>query len=52
MLKTVIPKEKLKEWTQFRPAFLKPVIALLRGLTDPIVNLTMGQTAENGRAKG
>ncbi len=40
-------KEKLKEWTQFRPSFLKPVIALLRGLTDPIVNLSMGQTAEN-----
>ena len=40
-------KGKLKEWSQFRPAFLKPVIALLRGLTDPIVNLTMGQTAEN-----
>lgn len=40
-------KEKLKEWTQFRPTFLKPVIALLRGLTDPIVNLSMGQTAEN-----
>lgn len=40
-------KGKLKEWTQFRPSFLKPVIALLRGLTDPIVNLSMGQTAEN-----
>ncbi|MCW8450460.1 acetyl-CoA C-acetyltransferase [Legionella quinlivanii] len=32
--------------TQFRPAFLAPVIALLRGLTDPIVGLNMGQTAE------
>lgn len=38
---------KLKKWTQFRPFYLKPVIALLRGLTDPIVNLSMGQTAEN-----
>lgn len=38
---------KLKEMTAFRPSFLKPVIALMRGLTDPIVNLTMGQTAEN-----
>ena len=30
----------------FRPALLKPVVALLRGLTDPIVGLNMGQTAE------
>lgn len=40
-------KMKLKEYAQFRPGFLKPVIALLRGLRDPYVNLTMGQTAEN-----
>lgn len=40
-------KDKMKQWLQFRPLFLKPVIALLRGLTDPIVNLSMGQTAEN-----
>ncbi len=32
--------------TQFRPAYFAPVIALLRGLTDPLVNLSMGQTAE------
>ena len=31
---------------QFRPAFLKPVIAILRGLTDPVVKLSMGSTAE------
>lgn len=31
---------------QFRPHFLKPVISLLKGLTDPVVNMTMGQTAE------
>lgn len=40
-------KNKLKAWTQFRPAYLKPIIALLRGLSDPLVNLSMGQTAEN-----
>lgn len=40
-------KAKLQAWTQFRPTFLKPVITLLRGLSDPIVNLSMGQTAEN-----
>lgn len=32
--------------SQFRPAFLAPVIGLLRGLRDPIVGLNMGQTAE------
>jgi acetyl-CoA C-acetyltransferase len=30
----------------FRPAYLAPVIAILRGLTDPVVKLNMGQTAE------
>ncbi len=38
---------KLKQLIQFRPWFLKPVIAILHGLSDPIVNLSMGQTAEN-----
>jgi len=32
--------------TQFRPSYLAPVIALLRGLSDPIVGMNMGQTAE------
>lgn len=32
--------------TRLRPAYFAPVIALLRGLTDPIVGLNMGQTAE------
>lgn len=32
--------------TQFRPSFLSPIVALLRGLSDPIVGLNMGQTAE------
>ena len=40
-------KNKLKEYLQFRPWYLKPVIALIRGLRDPTVNLNMGQTAEN-----
>ncbi len=30
----------------FRPAHLKPVYALLLGLTDPLVKLNMGETAE------
>jgi acetyl-CoA C-acetyltransferase len=39
--------QRLKQLTYLRPQFLKPVIALLGGLTDPLVNLSMGQTAEN-----
>lgn len=31
---------------QLRPAYFSPVIALLRGLNDPIVGMNMGQTAE------
>ena len=33
--------------TQFRPHYFAPVIALMKGLTDPICGLLMGQTAEN-----
>jgi acetyl-CoA C-acetyltransferase len=29
-----------------RPAYFKPIIGLERGLTDPIIELNMGQTAE------
>lgn len=32
--------------TRFRPSYLAPVIAILRGLTDPVVKLSMGSTAE------
>lgn len=38
---------KLKVFSKFRPSFLTPIIALVRGLTDPIVGMIMGQTAEN-----
>ena len=38
--------QRFKTATQLRPGHLKPIIALLRGLTDPIVGLNMGQTAE------
>ncbi len=38
--------QRLGLMTQFRFSYLAPVIALLRGLTDPIVGLNMGQTAE------
>src|SRR4051794_32598401 len=32
---------------KFRPGYLAPVISLMKGLTDPMVGLLMGQTAEN-----
>jgi acetyl-CoA C-acetyltransferase len=37
---------RLRAVAAFRPAMLKPIIGLLRGLTDPVVGLNMGQTAE------
>ncbi len=37
---------RLKALPRFRLRFLKPVIGLERGLTDPITTLNMGQTAE------
>ncbi|MGB5278507.1 MAG: beta-ketoacyl synthase N-terminal-like domain-containing protein, partial [Gammaproteobacteria bacterium] len=39
--------QRIKHFTKLRPGHLKPVISLLRGLTDPVVGLNMGQTAEN-----
>ncbi|MFD0859584.1 acetyl-CoA C-acetyltransferase [Roseovarius aquimarinus] len=38
--------DKLKLLGDVRPNFFKPVIGLERGLTDPITDLGMGQTAE------
>jgi len=37
---------KIKAVSDFRPGYFKPIIGLERGLTDPIVDLNMGQTAE------
>jgi len=38
--------QKAAAFTKLRPAFFKPIIALVRGLSDPIVGLSMGQTTE------
>ncbi|MCG6871725.1 MAG: acetyl-CoA C-acetyltransferase [Gammaproteobacteria bacterium] len=38
---------RLRLLGRLRPAQLRPVIGLLRGLTDPVAGLSMGQTAEN-----
>ena len=40
------PVDKLKLLGGIRPDFFKPVVGLERGLTDPITELGMGQTAE------
>jgi acetyl-CoA C-acetyltransferase len=42
------PAQKLGHFLKLRPAALfSPVIGLMKGLTDPMVGLLMGQTAEN-----
>ncbi|MHB8623159.1 MAG: acetyl-CoA C-acetyltransferase [Sulfuricaulis sp.] len=46
LLRARQPLDRLQALTRFRPAYLKPVYALLLGLTDPLVRLSMGQTAE------
>ena len=40
------PVGKLKAIPQLRPRFFVPVIGLLRGLTDPIAGVNMGQSCE------
>ncbi|NYS26538.1 acetyl-CoA C-acetyltransferase [Rhodobacteraceae bacterium 2376] len=40
------PLATAKNAVQIRPGDLRPVIGLERGLTDPITDLSMGQTAE------
>jgi acetyl-CoA C-acetyltransferase len=38
---------KIKALGKLKGRYFAPIIALLRGLTDPVVGLNMGQTAEN-----
>jgi acetyl-CoA C-acetyltransferase len=40
------PLDKALHMTRLRPRHFAPVIALLKGLTDPVVGLNMGQTCE------
>ncbi|MDX5330283.1 MAG: acetyl-CoA C-acetyltransferase [Caulobacteraceae bacterium] len=40
------PMARAKAALEFRPDFMAPVVGLERGLTDPITDLNMGQTAE------
>ncbi|MBL9079652.1 MAG: acetyl-CoA C-acyltransferase [Planctomycetes bacterium] len=40
------PLQKLRALSRFRPRALKPRIAVVEGLTDPVTGLMMGHTAE------
>lgn len=40
------PGERAGLLLKLRPSFLAPVVALLRGLSDPLIGMNMGQTAE------
>ncbi len=46
MLRARQPLDRLNALARFRFSYLKPVYSLLLGLTDPLVKLSMGQTAE------
>ncbi len=37
----------VRQLFNLRPSFFKPVFSLLKGLKDPLIDLSMGQTAEN-----
>ncbi len=39
--------QRLGVFASFRPSFMKPVIGVMEGLTDPVSGLIMGLTAEN-----
>ena len=48
MMQARTPLQKLAAFARLRPAALfSPVIGIMKGLTDPMVGLLMGQTAEN-----
>lgn len=46
LMKAKTTPQKLSTLSQFRPAYLKPIISIVEGLTDPVCGLNMGQTAE------
>ncbi len=45
--KAKTPIAKAKAIASLKGKYFAPIIALMRGLTDPVVGLNMGQTAEN-----
>ncbi len=45
-VRAVTLPDKLKALAKLKPSSLAPVIGLLKGLTDPVVGFSMGQTTE------
>lgn len=46
LMQAKTPQAKLMALSTFRPQYLKPKVAIMEGLTDPVSGLNMGQTAE------
>ena len=46
LMKAKTTPQKLATLSKFRPTYLKPIISIVEGLTDPVCGLNMGQTAE------
>lgn len=46
LARTRTVRQKIAALSAFRPAFLKPDIGIIQGLTDPISGMIMGSTAE------
>ena len=46
LMKAKSGMQKLSIMSQFRPEYLKPIIAIEQGLTDPFCGMNMGLTAE------
>lgn len=46
LMKSKTVSQKLSTLAKFRPDYLKPIIAIVEGLTDPVCGLNMGQTSE------
>lgn len=46
LMKARSPLQKIGAALRFRPSMLKPRIALMEGLTDPVSGMIMGKTAE------
>ncbi len=46
LMKSKTLSQKLATLSKFRLGFLKPILSIVEGLTDPVCSLNMGQTAE------
>lgn len=46
MMKAKTLTQKLKTLSSFRLSYLKPIIGVIEGLTDPVCGMNMGMTAE------